>query len=271
MERYYKVGELAKLYGVSPDLLRYYEKKGLLHPKRLENGYRAYSVREVWRLNVIRDLRALDLPVEIIARYLEDHSAATTRTLLEDELALLDEQIARLQTLRAGVSRRLKAADRAYARPQGVCELQTLPPRRCHSLAAPYRTDAEMDPLLQELRRFDPEHLYVWGNDGIGSYLSLASARKGRCQDYTGVFMLHPAGETTLPGGDWLTLTYRGPNSQNDEFLPRLLAEAEARGRTPDGLLLEVLLVDIHSSANDADHVTELQMHLAPAEPADET
>ena len=156
MERYYKVGELAKLYGVSPDLLRYYEKKGLLHPKRLENGYRAYSVREVWRLNVIRDLRALDLPVEVIARYLEDHSAATTRTLLEDELALLDEQIARLQTLRAGVSRRLKAADRAYARPQGVCELQTLPPRRCHSLAAPYRTDAEMDPLLQELRRFDP-------------------------------------------------------------------------------------------------------------------
>ena len=67
------------------------------------------------------------------------------------------------------------------------------------------------------------------------------------------------------PGGDWLTLTYRGPNSQNDEFLPRLLAEAEARGRTPDGPLLEVLLVDIHSSANDADHVTELQMHLAPA------
>ena len=100
MERYYKVGELAKLYGVSPDLLRYYEKKGLLHPKRLENGYRAYSVREVWRLNVIRDLRALDLPVEVHRAVSgRPQHAATTRTLLEDELALLDEQIARLQTL----------------------------------------------------------------------------------------------------------------------------------------------------------------------------
>lgn len=265
MERYYKVGELAKLYGVSPDLLRYYEKKGLLHPKRLENGYRAYSVREVWRLNVIRDLRALDLPVEVIARYLEDHSAATTRTLLEDELALLDEQIARLQTLRAGVSRRLKAADRAYARPQGVCELQTLPPRRCHSLAAPYRTDAEMDPLIQELRRFDPEHLYVWGNDGIGSYLSVEGALAGRCQEYTGVFILHPGGESQLDAGTYLCLGYRGPNTRNAELVPRLLAEARARGLAPAGPLLEFLLADIHTSADDADHVTELQLRVAPA------
>ena len=115
------IKEVERRSGLPRSGIRYYESEGLLSPVRLENGYRAYSVREVWRLNVIRDLRALDLPVEVIARYLEDHSAATTRTLLEDELALLDEQIARLQTLRAGVSRRLKAADRAYARPQGVC------------------------------------------------------------------------------------------------------------------------------------------------------
>ena len=59
MKRYYRVGELAKLYGASPDLLRYYEEKGLLCPQRQENGYRAYRVQDVWRLNVIRDLRVL--------------------------------------------------------------------------------------------------------------------------------------------------------------------------------------------------------------------
>ena len=33
MKRYYRVGELAKLYGVSPDLLRYYEEQDLLRPQ----------------------------------------------------------------------------------------------------------------------------------------------------------------------------------------------------------------------------------------------
>lgn len=265
MKRYYRVGELAKLYGVSPDLLRYYEEKGLLCPQRQENGYRAYRVQDVWRLNVIRDLRVLDVPVETIRRYLDSHSAATTRQLLQDELALLDGQIAHLQALRRTVQRRLDSCTRAFTLPLEQCFAQEFPARRCHSLARPYRTDAEMDPLIQELRHFDPEHLYVWGNDGIGSYLSVEGALAGRCQEYTGVFILHPGGESQLDAGTYLCLGYRGPNTRNAELVPRLLAEARARGLAPAGPLLEFLLADIHTSADDADHVTELQLRVAPA------
>lgn len=265
MKDYYRVGELAALYGVSPDLLRYYEEKGLLCPQRLENGYRAYRVQDVWRLNVIRDLRTLDVPVETIRRYLDSHSAATTRQLLADELALLNEQIAHLQALRRTVRRRLDTCTRADTLPLDRCFTQTFPARRCHSLAHPYRTDAEMDPLIQELRRFDPEHLYVWGNDGIGSYLPLEAAEAGRCQDYSGVFILHPRGESRLDAGCYLCLGYRGPNTRNAALVPALLAEARARGLRPAGPVLEFLLADIHTSADAADHVTELQLRVVPA------
>ena len=265
MPRFYRISELARLYGVSPDLLRYYEEQQLLCPKRSENGYRAYSIEDVWRLNVIRDLRTLDVPVPTIRAYLQDHSAATTRQLLEDELDLLDSRIARLQALRRTVRQRMDSCERAYSLPLGECFAQKFPARRCHALHQPYHTDAEMDPLIQQLRSFDPDHLYVWGNDGIGSYLDLDAAGQGDCQRYTGVFILHPGGESSLPRGLYLCLAYRGPNSRNAELVPRLLAEAARRGYEPQGPLLEFLLADIHISGDDADHVTELQLRVRPA------
>lgn len=267
MPRYFRIGELARLYGVSPDLLRYYEQQKLLCPRRTENGYRAYSIEDIWRLNVIRDLRTLNVPVETIRAYLSDHSAATTRQLLTDELDLLDKRIERLEKLRHTVRQRMDNCDRAYSLPLDTCFEQKFPTRRCHALHRPYRTDAEMDPLIQEMRRFDPDHLYVWGNDGIGSFLDLEAAGQGDCQRYTGVFILHPKGESTLPRGQYLCLAYRGPNSRNHTFVPQLLAEAARRGCTPQGPLLEFLLADIHISGDDADHVTELQLRVRPAEP----
>ena len=36
----YKIKELAELYGIHTNVLRFYEKKGLLASRRLTNGYR---------------------------------------------------------------------------------------------------------------------------------------------------------------------------------------------------------------------------------------
>ena len=43
----YKIGDVAKILGISPDLLRYYEKKGVVNPvKNKENDYRYYETRD---------------------------------------------------------------------------------------------------------------------------------------------------------------------------------------------------------------------------------
>lgn len=46
MKKYYKIGEISKLYSISPDSLRYYEDLGILKPKRDVNGYRMYSIND---------------------------------------------------------------------------------------------------------------------------------------------------------------------------------------------------------------------------------
>ena len=44
MKDSYTIHEIASLYGVGPDALRYYERLGLVKPRRGENGYRIYDL-----------------------------------------------------------------------------------------------------------------------------------------------------------------------------------------------------------------------------------
>ena len=60
MRNYYKISEISKLYGIGADSLRYYERLGILRPRREANGYRLYSLKEMYKLNIIRDLRRLE-------------------------------------------------------------------------------------------------------------------------------------------------------------------------------------------------------------------
>ena len=66
MKDYYKINEIAKLYGIGVDSLRYYERLGILKPRRDTNGYRLYSLKEMYKLNMIRDLRRLNFSMEQI-------------------------------------------------------------------------------------------------------------------------------------------------------------------------------------------------------------
>ena len=59
MKNYYKISEISKLYGIGPDSLRYYERLGILKPKRDTNQYRLYSLKDLYKLNLICDLRKL--------------------------------------------------------------------------------------------------------------------------------------------------------------------------------------------------------------------
>lgn len=41
------IQEASKQTGISKDMIRFYEKKGLIHPKRSENHYRDYSIHDL--------------------------------------------------------------------------------------------------------------------------------------------------------------------------------------------------------------------------------
>lgn len=58
-----RTGEVEKLTEVKEANIKFYEREGLINPRRNENGYRDFSDEDVKSINRIKTLRMLDVPI----------------------------------------------------------------------------------------------------------------------------------------------------------------------------------------------------------------
>jgi len=94
-----KVGEVAKLTGVSVRTLHYYDEIGLLKPAVVaENGYRLYSDGNLQQLQQILFFRELDVNLQEIKRILTDPNFSAVDALEAHRRTLVEKQ-ARLTQL----------------------------------------------------------------------------------------------------------------------------------------------------------------------------
>lgn len=97
----WRIGEVARMAGVSERTLRHYDKVGLLPPAATDHltGYRWYGVAELSRLERIRGLQRLGLSLRRIADLLDAPDAQLRQALVETVAALRDEIAARTAIL----------------------------------------------------------------------------------------------------------------------------------------------------------------------------
>ena len=75
------VHELAKTAGVSPSVVRYYSRIGLLHPLRNpDNGYRDYSAEDVSLVRFIRKAQWLGFTLKDVETILEPVASGDLNT-----------------------------------------------------------------------------------------------------------------------------------------------------------------------------------------------
>jgi DNA-binding transcriptional MerR regulator len=107
---HHRIGELAKVAGVTVRTLHHYDELGLLTPSvRTAGGHRLYTADDVERLYRLLALRGLGLPLDEVGALLEtsDGVAATVRRHLDR----VERQAAALNELRARLTRLLAAID----------------------------------------------------------------------------------------------------------------------------------------------------------------
>ena len=93
-----KINEVEKQLNISSYTLRYYEKMNLIKPQRDENGYRHYSEEDIKKLNKIRFLREMEIPLSDIQAILTEEK--TFQDVLKEHMKMIDLQMQSLQAVK---------------------------------------------------------------------------------------------------------------------------------------------------------------------------
>jgi Cu(I)-responsive transcriptional regulator len=100
------IGKLAKQAGLGVETLRYYERRGLVAPKRrTDAGYRIYDPATLGRLRFIRRAQALGFSLDEVSDLLAlserpAESAAEVKRLTQGKIADIATRIADLERMR---------------------------------------------------------------------------------------------------------------------------------------------------------------------------
>ena len=69
----YNINEVAKMFNITTNKIRFYEEKGLISPKRnSQNEYRQYNVNDIMRLQSIILYRSIGMSIDNIRDMLND-------------------------------------------------------------------------------------------------------------------------------------------------------------------------------------------------------
>ena len=265
MKDYYKIGEISKIYGIGRDSLMYYEDIGILKPFRYKNGYRMYKLSDIWRLNLIKELRSLNFPMKKIKEYLDDRNIESTKEILNKELILIDEKIEELLSYKQNIMKRLDTINYELRNLKLYeIDLVYINKRKALELNANITKDEEFDFLIQKLQKDYENRFTILGNNNIGSSFCLDKIKQGIYNEFKSVFCFLEDEEEIyniiFNEGYYLTLTYKGKYKNNKHYINKMFKYIEEKGYKIISDPIEIYKIDIHETEDINEFITEIQI-----------
>lgn len=117
MKKYFSVGEAAKAVHTTSEALRHYDRIGLVQPSKKDEwtNYRYYTEQDIVRLNTVRALQLMDLPLREIKKVLEYDDLEKIVDFLAQAEKKADKKIealqyskSKIQLAKSGYERKLR-------------------------------------------------------------------------------------------------------------------------------------------------------------------
>ena len=94
--------EIEQMLGITKQALIYYEKEGMINPKRDENNYRNYSSNDVDILRLILLLRSMEVPIDEIKLILD--GKLSIRKALETKKDFINKEKSELELVEQNIN-----------------------------------------------------------------------------------------------------------------------------------------------------------------------
>ena len=259
----FTIGEMGGLFRTNIRTLRYYDDIGLLKPEVVDpkTGYRYYSARQFERMNTIKYLRNLNMPLDKIKAFFENRDTLVMEHILEEQLQETRAQLARLQAIERKLTTRLEQLDYAMH-----AQLDQIHARHLAAvLKKEIRQGENLEYPIRELERTSqlPPAMFL---GKVGVSIRRENLLAGQFDRFSAIFVLieeedNYKGETAwLPEGDFLTIWYAGTHQDSAIYYKKLLAHMDTLGLECCGDSVEITWIDSGFTDDTEKYVTELQL-----------
>ncbi|KHS55495.1 MULTISPECIES: MerR family transcriptional regulator [Terrisporobacter] len=263
--KYYKTGELSKIYKLGRDSIKYYEKLGLLNPTRDTNSYRMYTIKDICNLNLIRELRTLDFSMQRIKEYIENRNISTTRKMLLEEIELIEKKVEDLNSHKESLKKRLCSIDKCIEHTTfNRIELLYMNKRKTLTVDSNESFAENNDYLIQKLSDKFEDKFYILGNSNFGAVFDSKSISNGIYNYYKHTFCLVDDDASdynfVLDEGYYVTYTYKGDYNQYEQVFDMLYKFIDINKYTVLGDPIEIYKIDVYETALEDEYVTQVQI-----------
>ncbi|MEF9990463.1 MAG: MerR family transcriptional regulator [Romboutsia sp.] len=263
--KYYKTGDLSKIYKLGRDSIKYYEKLGLLNPVRDSNSYRMYTIKDICNLNLIRELRSLDFSMQRIKEYIENRNIQSTKHMLKEEIELIEKKVDELNCHRNSLKNRLSSIEKCIEHTTfNRIELLYMNKRKALTVDSNVRFDENVDYLIQKLSEKFEDRFYILGNSNFGAVFNSESFSNNIFNNYKHTFYLLDENATNynfiLDEGYYVTYTYKGDYTQYCQVFDMLYKFIEINQYTILGDPIEIYKIDVYETSLEDEYVTQVQI-----------
>lgn len=263
------IGELAKLYNIPAQTLRFYDKEGLFKPLYVDecNGYRYYGIEQFALLDVIIFLRELGLPIQEIKYYVSNRDLDSFIELLDQKKLSLIEEINRLLQRKESIEEKVELI-KEYRNSEinGQVYLKECSARKLIKVNMENDMDkASFEYGLKELSSFIKDEAILFR--AIITLTIDKSNVKSRVynqwRELAFVFndnVTFDIEHTYLAAGLYASITYYGPYNNGEVYFHKLIEWIEERGYEVMGDAAVLNIAEAAFSGQENEYITEIQI-----------
>lgn len=265
-KKLFKIGEVSKMFGISMGTLRHYEQMGLLTPEYIdeETGYRYYGARQLEVMNTIRYMRALDIPLQQIADFLNNRNIEIMEEKLLKQKEIIKRKQYELELISHKLDHRIEQLKDAVNSELNKIRIKKMPEVRIVILKTSLKPETYLD-LEYDIRKLvenQRDTLVFLGKVGIG--ISKENLVDNKFLNYNLVYMIlddedvYEGKIDILPEQKYVTIRFCGSHNDAPQYYSELLDYIREKKMIITGFSREITLIDYGLTNDTGKFVTEI-------------
>ena len=253
MKEYLTIGELANIFNMDVQLLRYYDSRGLLVPaiRNESNGRRYYHFDQIYALASIRYLRKIGYSLDQIYSFVTINDTFKNLNFMTEQADALEQHCKDLMATVDVIQKKLRFIK------------EELPFTRTESFQIRTYPERFFLHVGDELNLFTKEQFFFYPTIGFyegdrkwfGASLIDEDTSNEICRKYPDI-------ADSIPGGDYLCGYHYGPYQTIQESIDALRKEGETRGYQLESYVVTPNIVDQFTAGHTAHYITGLEVRI---------